>query len=58
MKSFVAAVEALRDSYATLTNYGVRFAPGRYDGVAKLRPLVFVEACTCLRFNGPAYAIP
>jgi hypothetical protein len=35
----------------------MRLARNRYDGVAMARPLKFVPDCTCIRYDGSAYAI-
>jgi hypothetical protein len=57
-KGYVAAVEATGDGYVSMNNYGTHFAPGHYDGVAKGRPLEYVDACKCLRWTGPAFQVP
>ncbi len=56
-KGLIAAIESIGTGYKTFTTYGMRMAPGRYDGVATARPLKFIPDCTCIKYAGPSYAI-
>jgi ABC-type branched-subunit amino acid transport system substrate-binding protein len=56
-QGLIGAIESIGTQYKTFTTYGMRLAPGRYDGVAVVRPLKFVEDCTCIKYDGSPYAI-
>jgi len=53
-----AGVEALGTSYNSPWTFATRFGPGRYDGARQLRPLAFVDACSCYRYTGPPVEVP
>jgi hypothetical protein len=53
-----AGVEALGTSYDSPWTFATRFGPGRYDGARQVRPLAFVDACSCYRYTGPPVDVP
>ena len=57
-RGLISAIESIGTSYKPLTVYGMRLAPGRYDGASKARALKFWPDCTCIKYAGPTYNLP
>lgn len=56
--SFIATADKVGGGYPSPLTFATQFSPSQHDGVAKVRPAVFVDSCDCFRYTGPAYAIP
>jgi ABC-type branched-subunit amino acid transport system substrate-binding protein len=54
---FRAGAERLAGAYQSASAFATFFGPGRYDGVAAARNLVFDDGCSCFVYRGPSYAV-
>lgn len=49
--------EAMGDHFVPTGSFATRFGPGRHDGAAAARDLVFDGPCGCFRYSGPVFSI-
>jgi hypothetical protein len=52
-----AAIDGL-SAWTPPTTFAAHFAPGRYDGVAAVRPYAFDDGCGCYRYTGSLTNVP
>ena len=57
-QGLIAAAQSLTNAYVPIGVYGMHIAPRHYDGASKARLLKFYPSCGCVKYDGPAYAIP
>lgn len=50
-------VESLGSALGSAGNWSTFFGPGRHDGVAQARAVVYEQACDCLKHTGPLRGI-
>jgi hypothetical protein len=53
-----AGAESLGTNYDSPWTLATRFGPGRFDGARQVRPVAFVEDCTCFRYTGAPLEVP
>ena len=53
-----AGAEALGGSFASPLVFATRFDAAHHDGAAAIRPLAFLDACSCIRYTGSVRPIP
>ena len=55
--AFIAGVNALGDSFASPSSYGIHLSSQQHDGIGAVRTIEFVDSCTCYRYTSDPYRV-